>query len=292
MNLTERRERFRTILGGDQCVYSPLVYDPISARIAEDLGFQVAVATNPGIALTVLGSPELTADVVLTPSEMGQQLRRICRACSLSLMVSLHQGFGNALIVMRTVEELESAGISGLSINDTVLPLGFRSAQEPGPLISLEEAVGKLKAAIAARQDPSLVILASTRALTAGGIPEAIRRVRAYEKAGVDGIHLAPSETPAEIAAVHAETKLPLLVHTAGGLGSERSLAAIGVRVAVPPSGNLALMASVKAVYETLKAQREGKTPAELRPTLASPELLAQVTRQSQYSEWIRDFLS
>jgi len=64
-----------------------------------------------------------------------------------------------------------------------------------------EEAVGKLKAALAARQDPSLVILASTRALSAVGIPEAIRRVRAYEKAGVDGIHLAPSETLEEIAA-------------------------------------------------------------------------------------------
>jgi carboxyvinyl-carboxyphosphonate phosphorylmutase len=267
-----------------------MVFDPISARIAEDLGFELALVTNPGIAASVLGAPERVADVVLTSSEMAQQVRRICRASSISLMVSTHQGYGNSLQVMRAVEELENGGVSGLSIDDTVQPLGFGSAEGQRSLISLEEAVGKLKAALAARQDPSLVIQGATRALETAGIAEAIRRIIAYEKVGVDAIHLSGGETEEGIAAVHAETKLPLLVHSRRGVGDERFLAANGVRVVAPPTGNLALFASVKAVYDTLKALRDGKSPDDLRPTLAPPELLARVTRQSQYNEWINSF--
>lgn len=194
MNVAERRERYRHILAGDRCVYPAMVFDPISARIAEDLGFELGMIIPFGSSATVLGAhdPEL-----LTLSEVAQQIRRICRASSISLMVSAHEGHGNALNVMRTVEELENAGVSGLSIMDTA-PIGFGGTKgrqvRPGvaapgeapvqPVISLEEAVGKMKAALAARQDPSLVILGGTRSSVFGGIPEVIRRVKAYEKMG------------------------------------------------------------------------------------------------------------
>ena len=301
MNLAERRERYRRILEGDRCVYPAMVFDPISARIAEDLGFELGMIIPFGSSATVLGAhdPEL-----LTLSEVAQQIRRICRASSISLMVSAHEGHGNALNVMRTVEELENAGVSGLSIMDTA-PIGFGGTKErqvrpgvaaPGeapvqPVISLEEAVGKMKAALAARQDPSLVILGGTRSSVFGGIPEVIRRVKAYEKVGVDGIHLAQVTSREGVEAVHAETQLPLLMgHTGGKHLDNAFLAANGVRVA--SQGNLALLASVKAVYDTLRTLRDGKSPAELRSTLASPELLTQVTRQSEYQEWIKSFLN
>ena len=265
-----------------------MVYDPISARLAENLGYELAMTITPVGAETVLGAPDVG---VMTLTEFTEHIRRICRASDISLMISAHHGYGNALNVMRTVEELENAGASGLSLMDEDLPTGFGRIQGEPKLLSLDETIGKLKAALAARQDPSLVIFGGTRASLTAGLGEAIKRVKAYEEIGVDGIHLAQISTREELEAVHAETRLPLFMgHTGGQLLDRQFLAINGVRIA--SQGNLALLASVKAVYETLKALRMGKSPADLLPALASPELMAQVTRRSQYDEWIKSFLN
>jgi len=287
MNLTKRRERLRAVLAGKECVNPAPVFDSISARIADGLGFEIGYMAGAVASAAVLGAPDL---LVITMGELAQQVRAICRASSLSLIIDADNGYGNALNVMRTVEELESAGVSLVSIEDTALPIGMGSHKRVERLITLEEGVGKMKAALAARQDPSLIILGHTHAVTVGGTPEAIRRVKAYEKAGVDAIWLADA-TREGLAAVHAETRLPLLVGQPGtALGDKNFLAANGVRIA--SLGHLAFLASVKAMYETLKAVRDGKSPSDLRPTLASPELLAQVIHQPQYDEWIKNFMS
>ncbi len=287
MNLTQRRERYRSILAGDRCVHPASVFDPISARIAEDLGFEVGMFAGSIASGTVLGAPDL---VVLTLTEFAEQIHRMCRAGSLSLMVDADHGYGNALSVMRTVEELESAGVAALTIEDTVLPRAFGAAGQE-QLLSLEEGVGKMKAALAARQDPGLAIAGRTGALRGFGIPETIRRVKAYEAAGVDAIFLAGARTREEIQAVHAELKVPLLLGGAGGeLDDRQFLGANGVRVAL--QGHLPFQAAVKAVYDTLKALRDGVPPADLGPQLASAELMAQVTRHADYSRWAEDFLS
>ena len=107
MNLTERRERYRAILEGDRCIHPASVFDPISARAAEDLGFEVGMFAGSIASGTVLGDPDL---IVLTLTEFAQQIHRICRAGNLSLQVDADHGYGNALNVRRTVEELETAG--------------------------------------------------------------------------------------------------------------------------------------------------------------------------------------
>ena len=101
MNVTERRQRFRSILEGDRCVYPASVFDPISARAAEDLGYEVGFLAGSIASGTVLGDPDL---VLLTLTEFAQQIHRICRAGNLSLMVDADHGYGNALNVRRTVE--------------------------------------------------------------------------------------------------------------------------------------------------------------------------------------------
>ena len=287
MNLTQRRQRFRSILGGDRCVHPASVFDPISARIAEDLGFEVGMLAGSIASGTVLGAPDL---VVLTLSEFAEQIHRICRAGDLSLLVDADHGYGNALSVMRTVEELESAGVSALTIEDTVLPRAFGAAGQE-QFLSLEEGVGKMKAALAARQDPDLVIAGRTGSLRGLGVPEAIRRAKAYEAAGVDAMFLAGAQTRDEVQAVRAELKIPLLLGGAGGeLADLQFLGANGVRVAL--QGHLPFQAAVKAVYDTLKALRDGAPPADLGPDLASAELMDQVTRRTGYSRWSEDFLS
>src|SRR5258705_1477193 len=122
MNWTERRERFRAILAGGRCVYPGSVFDPVSARIAEDLGFEIGMFAGSIASLTVLGAPDL---IVLTLSEFAQQALRINRAGNLPLLVDADHGYGNALNVKRTVEELETAGVAALTIEDTVLPRPF-----------------------------------------------------------------------------------------------------------------------------------------------------------------------
>ena len=94
MNLTDRRERYRAVLAGDQCVHPASVFDPISARIAEDLGFEVGMLAGSIASFTVLGAPDI---IVLTLTEFAQQIHRICRAGNLSLMVDADHGYGNAL---------------------------------------------------------------------------------------------------------------------------------------------------------------------------------------------------
>src|SRR5713226_7752988 len=139
MNWTERRERFRAILSGNRCVHTGSVYDAISARIAEDLGFEVGMFSGSIGSMSVLGAPDL---VVLTLTEFAGQAYRICRAGNLALLVDSDHGYGNALNVKRTVEELETSGIAALSIEDTDLPQPFGEVGKTR-LIPIAEGVGK-----------------------------------------------------------------------------------------------------------------------------------------------------
>ena len=286
MDFTTRRARYRGILEGDVCVHPGSVFDPISARIAEDLGFEVGMFAGSIASFTVLGAPDI---VVLTLTEFAQQIHRICRAGDLSLMVDADHGYGNALNVMRTVEELEIAGVSALTIEDTVLPIGFgaRGAQ----LLSVEEGIGKMKAALSGRTDPALTIAGRTSALRITGVEDTIKRAKAYEAAGVDAMFLAGASTRDEVSAVAAEVSLPILLGgTTGELQDKEWLGSAGVKVAL--QGHLPFSAAVKAVYDTLKALRDGVAPADLRPNLATDEQMAQFTRRDSYNQWTADFLN
>ena len=286
MDFTTRRARYRGIMEGDVCVHPGSVFDPISARIAEDLGFEVGMFAGSIASFTVLGAPDL---VVLTLTEFAQQIHRICRAGDLSLMVDADHGYGNALNVMRTVEELETAGVSALTIEDTVLPRSFGVGGTQ--LLSIEEGVGKMKAALSARTDPALTIAGRSAALGVTGVEDTIRRAKAYEAAGVDGLFLSGASTRDEVAAVAAEVSVPLLLGgTTGELQDKQWLGDNGVRVAL--QGHLPFSAAVKAVYDTLKALRDGVPPADLRDSLATDDQMAQFTRRASYQQRTADFLN
>jgi len=284
MHPTQKREQFRAILAGDQCIHPASVFDPLSVRIAEDLGYELAFMAGSTASATVLGAPDL---VVLTLSEFAEQIRRICRAANIGLIVDADHGYGNALNVMRTVAELETAGLAGLTIEDTALPQGFGRAKGED-LITLEEGVGKMQAALAGRQDPTLVIIARTAALRAEGIDGTVRRVKAYAQTGVDAIWLAGGVTPEGVSAVHEAVGLPLL--TGAGDMTDEFLTANGVRVA--HQGHLPLAGAVKGMYDTLKALRDGVAPRDLRASVATSEFMGQVTRKPDYDHWIQEYMN
>jgi len=284
MNWTGRRRRFRDILRGDRCVHPASVHDPVSARIAADLGFETAMFAGSVASLAVLGAPDL---IVLTLTEFAEQALRINRAGAPPLIVDADHGYGNALNVMRTVQELETAGVSALSIEDTLLPAPYGGG--PARLVSREEGVGKMRAAVAAREDPDLVILARTSALAIGGTEEAAARVRAYSDLGVDGIFLVGARNRAEIETMRPLTDLPFVLGSVPGEMADKSwLASQGVRVAL--QGHQPFQAAIAALHATMKALREGTDPAEL-PGLAPPPLARAVTREESYAAWTRDFL-
>ncbi|MBS0224518.1 MAG: isocitrate lyase/PEP mutase family protein [Proteobacteria bacterium] len=285
MHWTDRRERFRTLLASERCIHPASVHDAISARIAEDLGFEIGMFAGSVASMAVLGAPDL---IVLTLSEFAGQAYRINRAGTLPLLVDADHGYGNALSVKRTVEELETSGVCALSIEDTELPQPFGTSKPR--LVSLAEGVGKMKAALAGRQDPMLCIAGRTSAVQISGLDEAIARGRAYEQAGVDALFFVGVRTRAELDAISSATTLPLIL---GGTSSELTelsyLAARRVRVAL--QGHQPFAASVKAIHDTLKALREGTPPSKLTG-IADGELMKRVTRQDDYVRWTTDFLS
>jgi oxaloacetate decarboxylase len=286
MTLTERRTRYRNVLAGSECVHPASVFDPVSARVAEAAGFEVGMLAGSIASGTVLGAPDL---VVLTLTEFAEQIHRITRASSLSLMVDADHGYGNALNVMRTVEELETAGVSALTIEDTLLPprFGQRQGEE---LIAVPEFAGKLNAAVAARQDPSLVIIGRVAALRSEGLQGAITRAKACMDAGVDGIFLTGARSREEIEAIHKEISLPLLLGgTPPTIGDRAFLAAHGVRIAL--QGHVPFQVTVKALYDTYKHLQAGGSPAALKDQAASEDLMNLALNRDAYRRWQRDYL-
>ena len=285
MLLTERRQLYRRVLEGSGCVHPASVFDAMSARMAESLGFEVGMFAGSIASATVLGAPDL---VVLTLTEFAEQIRRIARGSDLPLMVDADHGYGNALNVMRTVEELETAGVAALTIEDTVLPSPFGGQGEG--LVSVEEMLGKLRGAVAARRDPSLVVIGRSGALRGGGIAEAEKRVRAYQETGIDAIFLAGASKREEVEAIHRATRLPLMLGGAPPALADRAyLATQGVRIAL--QGHHPFYAAAKAVYDTLKYLREGGMPSGLKDRVASEELLKVALKHDEYKRQQASYL-
>lgn len=285
MRWAERRKRFRALLAGTACTHPGSVYDPISARIAADLGFEVGMFAGSVASLTVLGGPDL---IMITLSEFAAQAYRINRASDLPLLVDADHGYGNALNVMRTVEELENAGVAAMTIEDTDLPRPFGPLNKP-TLTSVEEGVGKMKAALAGRRDPGLVIVGRTSAPSIAGIDETLVRAKAYAAAGVDGLFFVGLEKREHLAAISAAVDLPIFLgSTSAELNDRAFLASQRVRIAL--QGHQPFAAGVQAVHDTLKALREGTRPVDLKG-VASPALMKTLTRDDAHAAWTKEFL-
>jgi oxaloacetate decarboxylase len=275
MTFRARRDQLRSILTGTRCIRPGSVYDAISMRIADDLGFELGMFGGSVASLAVLGDPDIA---LITLTELAEQMRRMSRAAALPVLVDADHGYGNALNVRRTVQELEAAGAAGLTIEDTLLPQPFG---QPGmQLIPLEEGVGKMKGALDGRGDPSLVVLGRTGALSVAGLEDTIARAKAYEAAGVDGLFFTGIKNRGELEAISAATTLPIVL---GGAPEDMTaldyLASQRVRIAL--QGHAPFAAATQAVYETLKALREGASPKSLKG-LASPELTGRAMREAE----------
>ena len=275
MAFRKRREVLRSILTGSTCIRPGSVYDAISIRIAEDIGFELGMFGGSVASLAVLGDPDIA---LITLTELAEQMRRMSRASALPVLVDADHGYGNALNVRRTIEELETAGAAGLTIEDTLLPQAFGQAKTQ--LISLEEGVGKMKAAVDARRDSSLVVIGRTGAVSMSSLDDAVARAKAYEATGVDALFFTGIKSRGELEALAAATRLPIVL---GGAPEEMidKDYLLGQRVRIALQGHAPFAAATQAVYETLKALREG-SPLKALKGLASSELTGRLTREAE----------
>jgi carboxyvinyl-carboxyphosphonate phosphorylmutase len=277
--------RLRAILQGNATISPATVFDALSARVAEASGYTCGILSGSVSAAIALGSPDLALQ---TLTEFAHQVRAVTRACDLSVFVDADQGYGNALNVMRTVEELEHAGLAGLAIEDLVMPARFGSQGKPEN-ISTAEMLGKLKAALTARRDPSLVIVARTAALRVEPLQQVVARMRAYAASGVDGIFLSGMKTLEQLDAVRAAVTIPIVCGSTPGI-QRADLAARGVRFHL--QGHAVLAACAKAMFDTYAHLAAGNGPDGLQPILATPETMARVLRLADHEHWEKAYLN
>ncbi|WP_040240788.1 isocitrate lyase/PEP mutase family protein [Chromohalobacter japonicus] len=274
------RNDFRALLASDQCFFTASVFDPMSARIAADLGFEVGILGGSVASLQVLAAPDFA---LITLSEFVEQATRIGRVTRLPVIADADHGYGNALNVMRTITELERAGVAALTIEDTLLPAQY--GHKSTDLIPLDEGVGKMRAALEARIDPAMAIIARTNA---GQLDDdaAIERVCAYQAAGVDAICLVGVRDFEHLERLAAPLDIPLMLVTYGNpeLRDRERLAALGVRVVV--NGHAAYFAAIKATYDCLREQRDIAASE-----LSASQLSTRYSTLDEYRAWARDYM-
>jgi len=284
--MSQVRERFRDVLSRSTCTLAANIFDPLSARIADMLEYEVCVLSGSVGKVANLGAPDA---VLSNMSDVVDHCRRITRIAEVSLMVDAEDGFGNAVNVIRTVREMEAAGVSAVEIEDNFVPKRFK-VENPG-LISQDEQVGKLEAAVAARTDPTTVIVARTASLGLCPLDKALERIAAYSRTGVEALMLTGAQKRNQIEAVHQATSLPLCVLSppADIRNDSEFLDANGVRILM--LGNPTFAVAIKAIHDSLKHLKDGGAPEELDNQLAPPDLLRSVNRTEEFLQLQDEYL-
>lgn len=266
------RARLRELLSAEAPLVAPGAYDALSARLIEQAGFDVVYMTGFGTTASLIGRPDVG---LLSAAEMVDNARRIVSAVDVPVIADADTGYGNAINVVRTVRLYEQAGVAGIQLEDQVMPkkCGHMSGKA---LIGTDEMVGKLQAAVAARTDPDLVIIARTDAVAVQGLDEAVSRARAFAEAGADLLFVEAPTSEADIATVARELAgvAPLVFNWAEGgrtppLSLER-ITELGFSLVIYPIGTLlAATAGIRSLLTTLRT--EG-TPVSALDSLPSFE--------------------
>ncbi|MFB4401032.1 isocitrate lyase/phosphoenolpyruvate mutase family protein [Pseudomonas inefficax] len=277
---SELRTAFRALLQGASCKFAASVFDPLSVRMAADIGFETAILGGSVASLQVLGAPDIT---LITLDEFTEQAARLGRASQIPVIADADHGYGNALNVMRTVTELQKAGVAALTLEDTQLPAGYNNASTQ--LISLDEAASKIYAARVARSDETLSIIARTHAGVTT-LNDSIARTTAYQKAGADAICLVGVKDFDHLAQLTAHLRVPIMLINYGNpeLADPDRLAAANVRIVV--NGHKPYFAAVRATYEALCAEQPGEHPA-----LTASQLITKYSLSDSYKRLADTYL-
>lgn len=253
-NRHAQRRALRRRIGERQAVIAPGVFDMISARIADSMGFDALYMTGYGISASYLGLPDVG---LATYSDMVARVQRIAESCCTPLIADGDTGYGGLLNMRHTVQGYERAGAAAIQIEDQVFPK--RCGHTLGrAVIPAEQMVAKIRVALDSRSDPDFLIIARTDARTGLGFEEALARAAAYRDAGADVVFVESLESEAEMAEAVRRLDCPLVANMVeGGLSPvlpQSRLAEIGFALAIfPASGFLAAASALRGVYGALR---------------------------------------
>jgi 2-methylisocitrate lyase-like PEP mutase family enzyme len=253
-------KKLRQALAGKGLVTAPGVYDMISAKIADGLGFSALYMTGYGVSAS-LGLPDAG---LISYGEMISRVAQICQGTRTPVVCDADTGFGGLLNVERTVQGYETVGAAGIQIEDQVFPK--RCGHTPGRrVVPIEDMVRKIKVAAATRNSPDFLIVARTDARTRLGLDEALKRGEAYAKAGADILFIESPESEEEMAAIGRRFDTPLVANMADGgrtpILTRQRLEELGYRMAIfPATGFLATAKALSHVYGVLKESGSSDT--------------------------------
>ena len=235
----------RALLASKKLLIAPGVFDCLTARLAEKAGAKAIYMTGSGVSITRLGAPDIA---VLSFAEILDQAKRICDVTALPLIADADTGYGGPLNIMRTVREMERAGVSGIQIEDQDWPK--RCGHEPGRrIVSIQEMVGRIRAAVDTRQDEQTVIVARTDARSSEGIQAAIDRANLYAEAGADVAFVESPESVDEMRLLNQAIQTPTLANQVEGgrtpMLPAKELEELGYGLAIYPNSITRVFASI-----------------------------------------------
>jgi carboxyvinyl-carboxyphosphonate phosphorylmutase len=281
----------RDLMKEPGAIVAPGVYNAYTARLVEQAGFQAVYMTGSGTTLDVFGGPDKG---LLTMTEMVSQAKNINLAVSLPVIADADTGYGNALNVIRTVREYERAGIAAIHIEDQVTPkrCGHFEGKE---LVSKDEMVGKIKAALDARENPeSIIIIGRTDARSVLGFDETVRRAQAYSEAGAEAILVEGLESLEEYKICLESVKAPLMTGINEGTRmpyiTTRELERLGFKIIVFATS--LQRAAMKAVQEVLQVIKETGITKDYLGRIVTREERDEISGRAQYEEWEMKYLS
>lgn len=231
-----RNASLRQMVNDKTFVVAPGAYDCIGARLVEQAGFPAVYLTGSGMSMSMLGAPDVG---LVSFAEVLQQASRIADVVSIPVIVDADTGYGGPLNVIRTVRAFERAGVSAIQLEDQAWPK--KCGHEGGRnLVSLKEMEGRIKAAVDARIDPDLLIIARTDARSEFGLEAALERSAAYAASGADIIFLESPESEEEMALIPPKVGIPTLANMVEGgrtpiVAADR-LAQMGFSMAIYPN--------------------------------------------------------
>lgn len=280
--------KLRDALRTGRCLRAPGVYDGLTALLAEQAGFEMGFVSGACIAFARHGRPDMG---LVSMSEAAETVALMRERVALPLSVDIDTGFGNALNVQRTVRVFERSGASALQMEDQVMPkrCGHMAGKQ---VVPAAEMAGKIKAALDARTDPDLLLIARTDALGVNGIDDALDRAEHYLAAGADALFIEAPKTLEQVQKISARFahRIPLVHNLVEGGGSPvpdaAGLEKLGYRIALYPAALLHLFVpQAQALLGHIKAHGSTQGYAGLidlnriNQVLGAPELLAAADR-------------
>jgi len=261
----------------------PGVYDAIGAKIVEKVGFEAMFQTGYGTSATLLGMPDYG---FIGSTETADNARRICHAVSVPVIVDADTGYGNALTVDKLVHELETAGASGIFLEDQKWPkrCGHMKGKE---VIPKDEYAEKLQAALDARSDKDFIIVARTDARATEGLDKAIERGLFYKKIGADAIFIEAPKTIQEMQKIGNSINAPLVANMIEGgatpISSKSKLHSMGFKIILYPLS--VLFSNTFATFQTLKELKRFGITKKSKKKMVNFDQFNEIVELSKYTK-------